>query len=94
MASGGAATRFTSPLARPNSVLKSTLFGLFLAALGAWSIATRRGAHAWYSNLWRIGSVSDSWFATLLGPRIVSALAFIFGATCIVYGALIALRIL
>jgi len=75
-------------------VLDSILLGLFLAALGAWSIATRRGAHAWYSNLWRIGDGSDSWFAALLGPRIVSALAFIFGVICIVFGAMIALRIL
>lgn len=53
--------------------------GLLLCALGVALIATRRGAHAWWSNTWRMGDVEGTWFAAAFGPRVVQALHGLLG---------------
>jgi len=75
-------------------VIDHRISGALLAAIGAWTIASRRGFYSWYSNAWRRKSdATDSWLATLLGPRVVSACFFILGAYCLVGGVMIALGI-
>ena len=70
------------------------IFGVLVVAFGAWIIASRRAFHSWYSNVWRLKSnATDSWFAALLGPRIVSACFLVLGAYCLVAGVMIALGI-
>jgi hypothetical protein len=74
---------------------ESQVFGLILAIFGLWIVASSRGAYAWYSNAWRMSdSGADSWFAMLMGRRLVNAIHLVVGFVCLVSGALFAVGIL
>ncbi len=61
------------------TMLERIAGGLFLIVLGAVVIRTRRGAHAYYSEAWRMGDTRSAWYAAALGPQVFRALQGLLG---------------
>jgi hypothetical protein len=60
-------------------VNQAQIKGALLCALGVALVATRRGAHAWWSSSWRMGGNDgeQAWWAAAQGPRGIESLQLI-----------------